>query len=346
MAGWVRKRDFSIGDKGIDCIDRLIIGGVSQSILIQGESIDRPVLLFIHVGPSMPLPGVSSRGQDYTIATTTKELVKHYILVFWDQRGTGKSYSADVSSESIHLEQFIRDAYELTQYLKKKFNRKKVFLAAHSFGSLIGIHLAKRFPEEYHSYVGISQIISWTDNDRLALQWAKLEAEKRENIKAINELNDIGEPPYTESYKQWSVLRKWQTKFNSLIYKGDRLKHPGFAKIMWRMISSQDYSLLDVYNTLYKSFKLTYTDTFIKDLPNINCRNSVQNLKIPVTFIHGMKDVHVFGSLVEEYVESLIAEKGKKMIQLEKSAHLFHPDDCRKIEQLLIEEKEHLFRSL
>ncbi|MGR3764017.1 alpha/beta fold hydrolase [Rossellomorea sp. NS-SX7] len=341
MAEWLKKRDFSIGDQGIDRVETITIGGVSQTILIQGESIDSPILLFIHGGPSMPLPGVSSRGQDYTIATNTKELVKHFILVFWDQRGTGKSYSSSISSESINLEQFIHDAYDVTHYLKKKFNRKKIFLAAHSFGSLVGIHLAGRSPEDYYSYVGISQIVSWTENDRLALEWAKLEAEKRENIQAINELNDIGAPPFTESYKQWSVLRKWQSKFNSLIYTDGLTKHPGLAKIMWRMLASQDYSLLDIYNTMYKGFKLTYTDNFIKGLPYLDCRKSVSNLKIPVTFIHGAKDVHVFGSLVEEYVDFLHAEKEKKLIFLDHSAHLFHPIDTRKIEQLLIEEKKH-----
>lgn len=341
MAAWLKKRDFSIGDKGIDLIEMITLGGVPQTILMQGENTELPILLFLHGGPSMPLPGVSSRGQDYTICTNTKELVKNYILVFWDQRGTGKSYSSSVSSKSINLEQFILDAHELTQYLKKKFNRNKVFLGAHSFGSLIGIHLVRRFPEDYYSYVGVSQIVSWTENDRLSLQWAKLEAEKRENINAINELNDIGEPPFKESYKQWSVLRKWQTKFNSLIYSDEHTKHPGMANIMWKMISSQEYSFKDIYNTLYKGFKLTYTDAFIKDLPFIDCRKSASHLKVPVTFIHGMKDVHVFGSLLEEYFESLNAEKGKRLIHLENSAHLFHPLDTRKIEQLLIHEREH-----
>jgi pimeloyl-ACP methyl ester carboxylesterase len=49
-------------------------------------------MLFIHGGPSMPVPGVSCRGVDYVLITTTKELVKHFTIVYWDQRGTGKSY--------------------------------------------------------------------------------------------------------------------------------------------------------------------------------------------------------------------------------------------------------------
>ncbi|CAI9394889.1 hypothetical protein BACSP_03943 [Bacillus sp. T2.9-1] len=44
----------------------------------------------------MPVPGVSNRGRDYALVMTTKELVKHFTVVFWDQRGTGKSYAKQI----------------------------------------------------------------------------------------------------------------------------------------------------------------------------------------------------------------------------------------------------------
>src|SRR5690606_29217739 len=80
-----RKRyDFVIGENGINTVEKVRIGGIDQTILIQGEDVTRPVLLLLHGGPSMPIPGVSSRGMDYTIATNTRELVKNFIVVFWD----------------------------------------------------------------------------------------------------------------------------------------------------------------------------------------------------------------------------------------------------------------------
>ncbi|QBP42043.1 hypothetical protein [Paenisporosarcina antarctica] len=88
-----KKSDFISTENGISEINSIKIGGINQSILIQGEDSAKPILLFLHGGPSLPLPGVSSRGSNYTIVTNTKELVKHFIVVFWDQRGTGEVLS-------------------------------------------------------------------------------------------------------------------------------------------------------------------------------------------------------------------------------------------------------------
>jgi pimeloyl-ACP methyl ester carboxylesterase len=117
------KADFIIPKGGIDALERVALGAVEQSILIQAYEPDNPVLLFLHGGPSMPVPGVSSRGRDYTLATNTKELVKHYILVFWDQRGTGKSYHADIDPSTMRLSQEstqgVRDRWRTA--LRRKF---------------------------------------------------------------------------------------------------------------------------------------------------------------------------------------------------------------------------------
>ncbi|WP_170138809.1 hypothetical protein [Oceanobacillus chungangensis] len=44
---------------------------------------------------------------------------------------------------------------------------------------------------------------------------------------------------------------------------------------------------------------------------------------------------HTHGQLVEVYFEAIVAEKGKKFIWLEQSAHTFHPDNTGEIEILL-----------
>ncbi|ARK30596.1 alpha/beta fold hydrolase [Halalkalibacter krulwichiae] len=123
----LKKTDFLVSDKGISVVEKIQIGGIDQALLIQGERKDNPILLFLHGGPSMPLPGVSCRGVDYTIVSNTKELVKKFTIVFWDQRGTGKSYSKVINSETMNITQFINDANEITEYLRKKFNQKKSF---------------------------------------------------------------------------------------------------------------------------------------------------------------------------------------------------------------------------
>lgn len=342
MKFFSKKHDFIIGEHGISTVDTVTIGGIDQTILIQGVDVTKPVLLLLHGGPSLPLPGVSSRGYDYTIVTNTRQLVKHYILVFWDQRGTGKSYHKSIRQDSMSVAQFVSDTIELTDYLRKRFDQDKIFLAGHSWGSIMGLMAIDRHPEKYYSYVGISQVINWTDNDRLGLNWAKKEAKKRSNNKALAELHAVGEPPFIESFEQWAVLRRWQRKFGTLVYTDKHIKHPGLSKITLDMLRSTEYSLKDMFNTFYRGFQLVYTYDFINDLPQIDFTRSTPKVDIPVTFIHGTKDVHVHGLLVEQYLEGLDTAHGKCMIWLDKSGHAFHPDDTIEIERLLIEELQYL----
>ncbi|MGD6830767.1 alpha/beta fold hydrolase [Sutcliffiella halmapala] len=336
------KMDFIIGENGISSVEQVHIGGVNQSILIQAENSNNPILLIIHGGPSMPLPGVSSRGKDYTIVTNTKELVKHFVLVFWDQRGTGKSYHPTIPQETMTVEQFVSDAKELTDYLTERFQQEKIFLAAHSWGSVIGMNLVARYPGKFYSYIGLSQIISWTENDRLSLKWMKEEAKRRKKHKALKELESVGEPPFVESFKQWGVLRKWQRIFNTLVYTDPSTKHPGLIGVSKDMVFSEDYSIKDIVHSFYHGFKLVYSQTFIEELADFNFMESVQELQIPITFIHGSKDFHVHGSLVEEFYNRVDATHGKKLVWVEKSAHIFHPEDTQLIEQYLLEQLRYL----
>ncbi|WP_347551161.1 alpha/beta hydrolase [Pseudalkalibacillus hwajinpoensis] len=340
MGIFSKKVDYTVSQTGISSSEEIMIGGIRQTILIQAEDQTKPVLLILHGGPSMPLPGVSSKGRDYTIVTNTRELVKHYVLVYWDQRGTGKSYRHDIPGESMTVSQFVSDANELTDYLRTRFKHPKIFLAAHSWGSTIGLELVTTFPDKFYSYVGLSQVVSWTENDRLSLEWTKAEAKRRGHTKALVELESVGEPPFVESFQQWGVLRKWQRKFNTLIYSDDVIKHPGLMNVTKAMFQSDEYSLKDIYNTYYKGFKLVYTDSFIKELAANNFMESVQKVAIPITFIHGMKDYHVHGQLVKTYYDQLNARE-KRLLWVDKSAHLFHPDDTKLIEKYLIEQLRH-----
>jgi len=275
----MKKLDFVIHQAGISEIQTLELGGVSQTILMQGENPANPILLVLHGGPSLPLPGVSSKGSDYTIVTNTKELVKHFVLVFWDQRGTGKSYHQSIPKASMTIDQFVADTLELTDYLRKRFDQEKIFIAGHSWGSIIGLKAVSEYPSKFFSYIGISQIVSWTENDRLGLDWTIQEAFRRNNKNALKELQAVGKPPFVESFKQWGVLRKWQQRFGTIVYSDKEIKGPSLISITLAMLKSGMYSIKDMYNTFYKGFKLIYSDEFIKSLVNIDFMKTTKSWK-------------------------------------------------------------------
>lgn len=339
MSIWTKKpqRDYVIPEEGLDVIETLNIGGIDQKLLIQGYSASNPVLLFIHGGPSMPLPGVSSRGVDYALATCTKELVKHCTLVFWDQRGTGKSFHNELIDEDIHMESFVLDALEITDYLREKFKQSQIHLAAHSWGTVIGMQLIDRYPEKYWSYSGLSQIVSWVENDRLCYKWLMEEARRKNNKKMLAELVAVGEPPYPENLQQWGVLRKWLMRNQSMIYDAGDGESPTMLKLLKLMLRSKEYRLTDVYNTLVRGFKLAYNQRMIRDIQSFDFTQTIRTVDVPVQFIHGKKEKHVLPQLAESFCEGLNAYKGKRFLWAEQSSHVFHPSDARTNESILLE---------
>src|SRR4030042_1621518 len=103
---------------GIASLEKIKLGGVKQWLLIRGQDTSNPVLLFLHGGPGSPeMPLEHHFG---------RELEKHFVLVHWDQRGAGKSYHVRIPEETMNIEQFISDAHELVELLRKRFGAEKI----------------------------------------------------------------------------------------------------------------------------------------------------------------------------------------------------------------------------
>ena len=73
------------------------INGVEQGMFIKGKNASNPVLLYLHGG--MP---------DYFLTEKYPTgLEDDFIVVWWEQRGSGISYRDSIPKESITLEQII-----------------------------------------------------------------------------------------------------------------------------------------------------------------------------------------------------------------------------------------------
>ena len=92
-------------------ITNVEIGGIDQYLIIRGADSSKPVILFVHGGPGSPETPIM-RALNPTIEND-------FVMVYWEQRGAGKSYSNSIPPETMNLEQFISDAQEVSEYLIK-----------------------------------------------------------------------------------------------------------------------------------------------------------------------------------------------------------------------------------
>jgi hypothetical protein len=124
------------------------INGVKQGMFIKSKDVKNPVLLYLHGG--MP---------DYFLTQKYPTSLENYFtVVWWEQRGSGLSYSADIPPETMNLEQMISDTLAVTNYLRQRFGKDKIYLMGHSGGTFIGIQAAAQAPELYYAYIGVAQM--------------------------------------------------------------------------------------------------------------------------------------------------------------------------------------------
>jgi pimeloyl-ACP methyl ester carboxylesterase len=316
--------------------ETVTLGGIDQSILVQAGNKGKPILLVLHGGPGMPVPGVSCRAVENILQVTTSRLIDNFTLIYWDQRGTGKSYSNRIDKNSMNINQFNSDANELVDKLREKFKVEKIYLAGISWGSVIGLNLVKQFPDKFFAYFGLAQIINWAESDKLFYQWAVEYAKSIHSRKAIDELTKIGNPPYNDSAKRWNVLRKWLMKFNGYIYKESLINPPRpMSSSMKQLLTSPDYNIRDVVNT-FKGMPLAFGNEMINDISKIDFFK-INEIEIPVFFFHGRHDKVCNVNLMERFFDQINAPLGKNMIWLDNSAHFFYSDDAKKVEEIIIE---------
>ena len=123
----------------------------------------KPVLLFLHGGP-----GVANLS---ILNMLCPNLEKNAVVVNWDQRGAGKSFNLWHYWQDLSLEQNISDAHALTKYLKDKFKVDKISLMGYSAGSVLGMMLIKRYPEDYNLFIGMGQVVDGKRAELLSLDY-------------------------------------------------------------------------------------------------------------------------------------------------------------------------------
>ena len=303
----VAKRIAITSRNGIASLEKVRLGGIDQWIQIRGHDRTKPILLFLHSGPGFP---------EMPFSHVNAALEKEFVVVQWDQRGAGKSYSSSIPESSMTIEQFIADTHELTQLLLKRYGRAKLYLVAHSWGSIVGALTVAKYPELFDSYVAISQAANAPESERMMYRFALETAGSQGNRKAAAELRRIGEPSY-KSFGEYRLMKGWVKHFNDVGYAEPAPWQ--FAQIAF---ASPAYSWGDLVR-LVAGMRFSFSHLWQEAFYRIDLFKQAPKLDLPVYFLLGRHDRTVTASaaLAERYFESVEAPKGKHLVWFEKSGH-------------------------
>ncbi|MEO5601960.1 MAG: alpha/beta hydrolase [Cyclobacteriaceae bacterium] len=289
----------AVAQSPIHIQESIHIGGIKQFISIHGNDDSLPLLVFLHGGPGGSV-------MSYADKFSTK-LQKHFVVIQWDQRETGRTLQQNASPVPLTLDLFKNDTRELIRNLLKRFQQQKMYLVGHSWGTVLGFHIAREYPELLYAFIAVGPMVNQLESERILLRMMKEKGVQTRNEKELKELNTVNIP--FENGMQLYYQRKWLFEFNG-----------SSRKISRDIILNWSETWLAIYNEAAK-------DNLFESLPSIHC---------PVYFFAGRKDWQTNSTLTETYYRMLTAPK-KNLFWFERSAHAIPTREPDLFQTIIIE---------
>lgn len=291
------------GTRSIAELREVELCGMRQWISVRGEDREKPILLWLHGGPGLAQMPIAHHFDG--------DLEEEFVVVHWDQRGAGKSNPFDFDESTITFEKYICDGYNLVKYLQESFGEEKIYLAGHSWGSKLGIELVNRYPEDFHAYVSVNQIVDVQEGMDIAYEWLMEEILESGDEGDLRKLEGIGQPPYTvPQYRTFAFL---------LADYGGNLDMTK-EELVAIGLQSPEYTLIDYIQWLDGALRGPAPMWKSSADHDIDYREEITSVDIPIYFFIGRNDYTTPFVLVEEYFEIIEAPK-KELIVFENSAH-------------------------
>ncbi|MGH8054578.1 MAG: alpha/beta fold hydrolase [Stenotrophomonas sp.] len=295
---------------GIERLEKVRIGGIDQWISIRGNNPRNPVLLMLHGGPgwvAMPTSWYFQRGWE-----------EYFTVVQWDQRGAGKTYASNdpaLVTPTLNVAQMVADTEEMAAWVRRELGKEKIFVLGHSWGSYLGLELARRKPQWLHAYIGMGQVANAPESERRGWAWALEMARKDRNAEAIAELQSVA--PYAQGAERVPVAdlmkqRKWLNYYGGMVYGRDG----GSAEAAAVKLAPEytDDDLAKVWQGIDTSVDALLSNVLTTDFSNVKA------LDCPVILFLGRHDRNVSSTVAAEWFEQLQAPS-KRVVWFENSAH-------------------------
>jgi proline iminopeptidase len=300
-----------VAPNGIEELLEIPIGGTKQWISVRGRDRGNPVLLMIHGGPASPeMPSswfFENSWEDY------------FTVVQWDQRGSGKSYNANdpkTIQPTITVDRMINDAGEVVQFLRKRYEKNKIFVLGHSWGSLVGVSLAHAHPEWLYAYIGTGQMINGKENERVGYANTLRTAEAAGNRSAIAELKAIAPYPEMDGSVPLEKLgkeRHWAVVLGGLTYQRTTYDYYENLFKLSPEYSEQDVAAID------KGSELSL-GALIPAILNFNYSDTIR-FQCPIILFEGRHDDTTPAEIAAQWFKRVQAPD-KRLVWFENSAHM------------------------
>lgn len=293
----------------ISTIEKIILGGQEQYLIIRGKDTTKPIMLFLHGGPGSP---------EIFLMKNNQAIENDFVMVYWEQLGAGKSYSGHIPDESINLKQFISDTKELSEYLRKRFGQDKIYIMGHSWGSFLGILTAYQYPELYHAYFGVGQVCHQYKGEQISFDWIKKQAKEQNNEKAYKAISEINFPDSLADAETWVDYLIRERNYVNQFRGGISREITGTWPVVKMIFNTKEYTFNEKIN--YMNGSLNSLKLLWPQVINHNLFNDIDSMEVPVYILQGKYDYQTPYSIAKDFYIQLKAPQ-KGFFTFENAAH-------------------------
>lgn len=300
------------------------INGIEQWITMQGDSCANPVLLIAHGGPGNP-QSLYANGPDAGWR-------KDFTVVHWDQRGAGMTYGRNKpgEDEQLTVEGLRDDGLAVARHVAARLGKRKLILMGSSWGSVLGVHMAKADPDQFCAYLGTAQVVAQRENvdghaRLIALARGAGDTETASRIEAL------GPPPWTKP-RSFGIERKAMRKYEAM--RTDPMPkawmEPGALyatpQAQADYEAGEEYSFLQFVGMRNNGMAATL------DLYRLGT-----DFKVPVYLVQGTEDLLTTQAVTQRYFDAIRAPV-KKLMLVPRAGHDPNPPMVAAQTRLLKEE--------
>ena len=299
------------GEKSLSEKFVMDINGSPNGFFINSLNTDNPVLLFVSSGPGT---------DDYFLTDKYKDmkLEEDFTVVYWDYRDMGIAYEKSFDTDKITLENILKDTEAVTEYLKTRFDKDKIFIMGFSGGTHISLLVAQEHPENYYALINMAQAVTdGPERDVLMYDYMKRIFTDRNDRASLKILEES-----VERTEDGGIICKDWYNYVALLHKagGGTIKDKSeFEGIVLPIMFNRCYTVKEKLQYV-PAMKMYRNTPLAKELEGFDYRSSVTSLELPVYFISGESDYNCPWELVDEYCE-IIDAPDKEFFLIQDSAH-------------------------
>lgn len=310
----------------VTTLEPVRVGGTEQWILVRATRPDKPVLLYLSGGP-----GQSDLPYSRVLLG---DLARDFVVVAWDQRGTGKSYAALDSAGTPTLDRAVRDVIDLTQTLQRRFGASRIYLLGESWGSTLGVLAAQRRPDLYYAFIGSGQMVSQRETDARLYRDVLDYARSTGDDSLLRRMTGYGAPPYASVFAYGTVMGLYDRLAGAYTPPADYRDRLASAHLGFLGVRGSEYRWIEKVNVLRGLIDMF--STLYPQLQTVDFRRDVPRLDVPVYLFDGAHELRARRDLALQWFAQVGAPL-KRLYSFQNAGHAVAFEHFQDLHRILVD---------